>query len=70
MDAAHLKESFPGSQVELQQGSQQGEPHRPFKVTFAQPPAEPQADGKVHLLVMLALLTAQEAVLGSTDEVQ
>lgn len=47
LDAAHLKESFPGSQVELQQGAQQAEPQRPFKVTFAQPPAQPQAEGKV-----------------------
>lgn len=46
LDAAHLKESFPGSQVELQQGAQQAEPQRPFKVTFAQPPAQPQAEGK------------------------
>ena len=49
LNAGHLKESFPGSQVEVQKGHQQAEPQRPFKVTFAQPPAQPQADGKVCL---------------------
>ena len=59
LDAAHLKASFPGRQVELQQGSQQAEPHRPFKVTFAQAPAQPQADGKVHLLAVVMCIAVQ-----------
>ncbi|KAL3158109.1 hypothetical protein ABBQ32_011710 [Trebouxia sp. C0010 RCD-2024] len=46
LDAGHLKGSFPGSEVHLQQGLQQAQPQRPFKVTFAQPPPQPQADGK------------------------
>ena len=59
LDAAHLKESFLGSQVELQQGSQQAEPQRPFKVTFEQAPAQPQADGKVCLFAMVICTAVQ-----------
>ena len=48
LDAEHVKESFPGSQVALQNGTgADGEPKRPFKVTFPLAPAEPQAQSKV-----------------------
>ena len=71
LDAAHLKESFPGSQVELQQGSQQAEPQRPFKVAFAQPPAQPQADGKVHLLaVVMCMQCSAGLCMSSTGGMQ
>ena len=59
LDAAHLKESFPGSQVEMQQGSQQAEPQRPFKVTFAEATAQPQPDGKVYLLAAVICMVVQ-----------
>lgn len=47
LDAAHVKESFPGHEVTVQNGTDQAEPQRPFKVTFAQPLAETQPDSKV-----------------------
>lgn len=50
LDAAHVKESFPSNEVEVQNGTEQAEPQRPFKVTFAQPLAEAQADSKVMTL--------------------
>ncbi|KAA6418260.1 MAG: embryo defective protein [Trebouxia sp. A1-2] len=46
LDAAHVKESFPGNEVTVQNGTELAEPQRPFKVTFAQPPAEAQPDSK------------------------
>lgn len=62
LDAGHLKGSFPGSEVHLQQGLQQAQPQRPFKVTFAQPPPQPQADGKVCLLALLLPLNPSRGV--------
>ena len=47
LDAAHVKESFPGNEVTVQNGTELAEPQRPFKVTFAQPLAEAQPDSKV-----------------------
>ncbi len=47
LDAAHVKESFPGNEVTVQNGTDLAEPQRPFKVTFAQPLAEAQPDSKV-----------------------
>ena len=58
LDAAHVKESFPSNEVEVQNGTEQAEPQRPFKVTFAQPLAKAQADSKVmipHLYLVLRL---------------
>ncbi|DBB15126.1 TPA: hypothetical protein ACH3X3_004135 [Trebouxia sp. C0006] len=46
LDAAHVKESFPGNEVTVQNGTELAEPQRPFKVTFAQPLAEAQPDSK------------------------
>ena len=48
LDAAHAKESFPGNEVEIVNGTAvPGEPKRPFKVAFPPPPAEPEPAAKV-----------------------
>lgn len=48
LDAQHVEESFPGSQVAVHNGTTvDGESKRPFKVTFPSAPAEPQAPAKV-----------------------
>ena len=47
LDAAHVKESFPGHEVEVQNGTELPEPQRPFRVTFGQPLGQAQTDPKV-----------------------
>ena len=47
LDAAHVKESFPGHEVEVQNGTELPEPQRPFRVTFKQPISEAQLEVKV-----------------------
>ena len=48
LDAAHARESFPDSDVEIVNGTAvPGEPKRPFKVAFPPPPAEPEPAAKV-----------------------
>jgi len=46
LDAEHLKESFPGAQIEWVNNSGQPEPVRPFRITFPPLPSPDQAGGK------------------------
>ena len=41
MDAEHLRQSFPGHEVELKQNAA-GETVRPFRITFQEPAAQEQ----------------------------
>ena len=44
LDADHVRESFPGHRVEVVNNSGQPAPVRPFRVTFPEPPADPDAN--------------------------
>ncbi len=43
VDAEHLRESFPGYEVEFRNNSGGPEPVRPFRITFPPPPPKPAA---------------------------